>query len=57
MSILLDVPHIAYKTWAINVVIKDKDGNRDYDAEKEFEDGLRETLSEFQYKPYHKHVR
>ncbi len=57
MSILIDVPHIAYKTWAIDVVIKDKDGNRDYDTEKEFEDSLKETLSEFRYKPYHKHVR
>lgn len=57
MSILIDIPKIAYKTWAINVVIKDNDGERDYDKEKEFEDGLRETLSEFQYKPYHKHVR
>jgi len=56
MSIAIDIPQIAYKTWTLTVVIKDKDGRRDRQAEFEAEQNLRETLKGYEYSGEHEHV-
>ena len=57
MSVLIDVPQVAYKTWSLQYLIKDKDGKRDYFAELEAERDLRNRLSGLQYSRNHEHVR
>lgn len=55
--IRIDVPQMAYKTWAISVCIKDKDGNRDFLAEMEAEQDLKESLKQYEYSVDHPHVK
>lgn len=55
--IYIDVPQIAYKTWGIEVILRDENGNRDFLAEKEFEDNLQEKLFNYPYSSIHDHVR
>lgn len=57
MSILIDVPQVAYRTVALEYVINDKDGKRDWLAEREAEESLKNSLSNVQYSADHDHVR
>jgi len=57
MSVLIDIPQIAYKAWALEYVIKDKDGRRDWAAEREAEESLKNSLSDVRYSADHDHVR
>ena len=57
MSILIDVPQVAYRTIALEYVIKDKDGKRDWLAEREAEEILKNSLSDVRYSADHDHVR
>ncbi len=57
MGILIDIPQVAYKTWSLEYLIYDKDGNRDLLAELEAEQDLKRTLSSVQYSSEHDHVK
>lgn len=57
VSILIDIPQVAYRTMALEYVIKDKDGKRDWLAEREAEESLKNSLSDFRYSVDHDHVR
>ena len=57
MSILIDIPQVAYRTVALEYVIRDKDGKRDWLAEREAEEGLKNSLSDVRYSADHDHVR
>lgn len=57
MGILIDIPQVAYKTWSLEYLIYDKDGNRDLLAELEAEQDLKRTLSSVQYSQEHDHVK
>lgn len=57
MGILIDIPQVAYKTWSLEYIIYDKDGNRDLLAELKAEQDLKRTLSSVQYSPEHDHVK
>ena len=57
MSVLVDIPQVAYKTLSLEYIIRDKDGKRDYVAEREAEEDLRRYLSSYQYSVGHDHVR
>ena len=57
MSILIDIPQVAYKTWAIEYRIYDKDGKRDFMLEYEAERDLEKVLSDYKYSKEHDHVR
>lgn len=57
MSILIDIPQVAYKTMVLEYVIRDKDGKRDWLAEREAEGSLKNSLSDVQYSADHDHVR
>lgn len=57
MSVLIDVPQIAYKTWVLEYRIYDKNGNRDYLMEYEAERDLEKVLSNYKYSADHDHVR
>jgi len=57
MSILIDIPQVAYRTVALEYVIRDKDGKRDWLAEREAEESLKNSLSDMQYSADHDHVR
>lgn len=57
MSVLIDIPQVAYKTWALEYRIYDKDGKRDCMLEYEAERDLEKTLSSVKYSSEHDHVR
>lgn len=57
MSVLIDIPQVAYKTMVLEYVIRDKDGKRDWLAEREAEESLKNSLSYIQYSADHDHVR
>lgn len=57
MSIMIDVPQVAYKTWKLEYRIYDKDGKRDPMAEYEAEKDLEKVLSDYKYSTDHDHVR
>ena len=57
MSVLIDIPQVAYKTWALEYRIYDKDGKRDYMLEYEAERDLEKILSGVKYSKEHDHVR
>lgn len=54
--IYIDVPQVAYKTWALEYRIYDKDGNRNYLMEQEAEQDLERVLSDCRYSTEHDHV-
>ena len=57
MSIMIDIPQVAYKTWSIEYRIYDKDGNRNRMMEYEAEKDLERSLSDYKYSSDHDHVR
>lgn len=57
MSVIIDVPQVAYKTWLLEYRIYDKNGNRDRVMENEAERDLERVLSGYKYSAEHDHVR
>ena len=57
MSILIDIPQVAYRTMVLECVIRGKDGKRDWLAEREAEENLKNSLSDVRYSADHDHVR
>lgn len=57
MSVMIDVPQVAYKTWSLECMIYDKNGNRNWMAEHEAEQDLKRSLIEYKYSEDHNHVR
>lgn len=57
MSVVIDVPQVAYKTWVLEYRIYDKNGNRDRLLEYEAERDLERVLSDYKYSADHDHVR
>ena len=57
MSVIIDVPQVAYKTWLLEYRIYDKNGNRDRVMENEAERNLERVLSSYKYSAEHDHVR
>ena len=57
MSVLIDIPQIAYKTMSIEYVIIGQDGKRDRWGEREAEMSLQKSLKEYSYSADHEHVR
>lgn len=57
MSVLIDIPQVAYRTWSLEYIIKNKDGKRDWIAEYEAEERLKSGLSDARYSADHNHVR
>lgn len=55
--IRIDVPQVAYKTWALEYRIYDNDGNRNREMEYEAECDLEKVLSGYKYSAEHDHVR
>lgn len=55
--ILIDIPVVAYKTWAIEITNIYEDGHREINAEAE--DDIKEMLmrSGYVYSSDHRHVR
>ena len=51
MAVLIDIPQVAYRTWAIEVHTGDR--MLDYKLERE----LKETLTQYSYSKDHDHVR
>ena len=57
MSVLIDVPQVAYRTMVLEYVIKDKNGKRDWLTEREAEESLKNSLADVRYSADHDHVR
>jgi len=57
MSIAIDIPQVAYKTWLLEYRIYDNDGNRLRMLEREAEQDLERTLRDYRYSEDHDHVR
>ena len=57
MSIMVDIPQVAYKTWLLEYRIYDNDGNRNRQMECEAEQDLERTLRNYRYSESHDHVR
>ncbi len=57
MSVMIDIPQVAYKTWLLEYRIYDKNGNRDHLMEYEAERDLERVLSDYKYSADHDHVR
>lgn len=57
MSILIDIPQVAYRTMVLKYIIKDEDGKRDWLVEREAEESLKNSLSDVRYSADHDHVR
>ncbi len=51
MAVLIDIPQVAYRTWAIEIHTGDR--MLDYKLERE----LKETLTQYPYSKDHDHVR
>lgn len=54
--IAIDIPQVAYKTWCLEYVMYDENGNRMYAVEREAEQDLERTLSGYKYSKDHDHV-
>ena len=55
--ILIDVPVIAYKRWAIGYVVTDDKGKRLEDEERKLNENLRRTLgNQYPYSPDRPHI-
>ena len=52
MAVLIDIPQVAYRTWAIEVHTGDK--MLDYQLERDL---LERTLGQYKYSKDHDHVR
>ena len=57
MSILIDIPQIAYKTVSLKYIIRDENGNRDFEKEHDAEQSLKSQLKEYLYSADHEHMR
>lgn len=57
MSIMIDIPQVAYKTWLLEYRIYDVDGNRNRQMEREAEQDLERSLANYKYSESHDHVR
>ena len=57
MSVLIEVPQVAYRTWSLEYIIKNKDGKRDRITEYEAEESLKSSLLDVRYSADHDHVR
>lgn len=57
MSVIIDVPQVAYKTWSIEYRIYDINGKRNREMEYEAERDLERVLSSYKYSAEHDHVR
>lgn len=57
MSVVIDIPQVAYRTVSLEYIIRDNDGKRDYTAEREAEESLRNLLSDYKYSFDHDHVK
>lgn len=57
MSVMIDVPQVAYETWSLEYRIYDKNGNRNRLMEYEAERDLERVLSSYKYSTEHDHVR
>ncbi len=57
MSFLIDIPQLAYKTISLKYIIRDKNGNRDFERENEAEQSLKSSLKEYSYSIDHEHVK
>ena len=57
MSVMIDIPQVAYKTWNIEYRIYDENGNRNHLMEYEAECDLEKVLSGYKYSVEHDHVR
>jgi len=57
MSVMIDIPQVAYKTWLLEYRIYDENGNRNRLMEYEAEKDLERILSDYRYSAEHDHVR
>ena len=57
MSVMIDIPQVAYKTWSIEYRIYDNEGSRNRLMEYEAERDLERVLSSYKYSAEHDHVR
>ena len=57
MSVLIDIPQVAYRTWEIEYRIYDAEGKRDYWAEIDAENDLKTKLERWAYSEDNDHVR
>lgn len=57
MGVLIDIPQIAYKTFSLKYIIRDENGNRDFEKEYEAEQSLKAQLKEYLHSVDHDHVR
>ena len=57
MSVMIDIPQVAYKTWSIEYRIYDINGKRNREMEYEAECDLERILSGYKYSADHDHVR
>ena len=57
MSVMIDIPQVAYKTWLLEYRIYDKNGNRNHEMENEAERDLERVSSGYRYSAEHDHVR
>ena len=55
--VVIDVPQVAFRTVSLEYIIRDSDGKRDYTAEREAEESLRNLLSDYRYSSDHDHVK
>ena len=54
--IQIDIPQVAYKTWAIEYRVYNTDGTRNREMEYEAEKDLERVLSDCRYSSNHDHV-
>jgi Fe-S cluster biosynthesis and repair protein YggX len=57
MSIMIDIPQVAYKTWMLEYRIYDENNNRMRFMECEAEQDLEKSLRDYKYSEDHDHVR
>ena len=57
MSVLIDIPQLAHKTISLKYIIRDENGNRDFEREHEAEQSLKSSLKEYSYSIDHEHVK
>lgn len=56
-EIIIDVPIIAYKTWAIGHIVTDDNGNRLIDEERKLNEDLKRELgNRYPYSPDNPHI-
>lgn len=56
-GIKIDVPIIAYKTWEIEHIVIDDNGNRLIDEERKLDENLKRTLgNRYPYSPNNPHI-